>query len=105
MHNPVSALMRRGEALAGLHRNAEAEAELRRAQETALVQGARPKLWRIHLSLGKLYLAQKHREDAEREFAIARALIGELSANIPEDKVRSTFLERATKLFPPARLY
>jgi hypothetical protein len=88
----------RGEALAGLRRWPEAEAALQAAQETALAQGARPRLWRIHAALGRLYAAQARQLDAERAWTIARMIIDELAANVPDATLRANFLQAATAL-------
>jgi DNA-binding CsgD family transcriptional regulator len=92
----------RGEALAALGRAAEAEAELQAAREAARLQGARPMLWRVHTSLGKLYLGQKRREAAEEQFAAARTIIEELAAQVPEVALRESFRERALGTMPAA---
>src|SRR5712691_3840173 len=65
----------RGEALITCRRQAEAETVLQAAHATAQVQGTRPMLWRICVTLGKLSAAQGHREQAGRLFAEARTLI------------------------------
>ncbi len=93
----------RGEALAALHREAEAETMLRAAQEAARAQGLRPWLWRICIVLGKLYQNQEHREEAEQAFSTARALIKELAATVPDEQVREQFLRQATAMLPYVR--
>ncbi len=94
----------RGEALAALHREAEAETVLRAAQEAARAQGLRPLLWRICIVLGKLYQSQEHREEAEQAFSTARTLIEELAATLPDEQVREQFLRQATAMLPHVRL-
>lgn len=93
----------RGEALAALHQEAEAETALRAAREAADEQGLRPLLWRIDVNLGKLYQAQTRREEAEQAFSTARVVIEELAAPIPDEQIRATFLSRATVMLPSAR--
>jgi DNA-binding CsgD family transcriptional regulator len=93
----------RGEALATLQREAEAEAALRAAQEAARAQGLRPLLWRICVSLGKLYQTQVRQEEAEQEFSIAQVLIEELAANIADEHLREHFLSQATAMLPKKR--
>ena len=93
----------RGEALASLHREAEAETALQAAQAAAHAQGLRPLLWRIAVVLGKLYQTQARREEAEQAFSTARALIEELATNIPDEQVREQFLRQATAMLPHVR--
>src|SRR5713101_2186705 len=93
----------RGEALAALGRTAEAETILRAAQAAAHVQRLRPLLWRICVALGKLYQAQERLEEAEQAFADARAMIEELAANVPDERLREHFLSQATAMLPPRR--
>jgi DNA-binding CsgD family transcriptional regulator len=93
----------RGEALAALHRTAEAETTLRAAQEAARAQGLRPWSWRICVVLGRLYQALERQEEARQAFSTARALIEELAANIPDEHVQEQFLRQATAMLPHAR--
>ncbi len=88
----------RGEALAALQQAAEAEWMLRAAQATAQAQGLRPLLWRICIALGKLYQTQARQGEAEQAFSIARALIEELAANVPDEHIREQFLSQATAM-------
>jgi len=93
----------RGEALAALHRTAEAESMLRAAQEAAHAQGFRPWLWRICVALGRLYQTQVREAEAEQAFSTARALIEELATNLPDEQVREQFLREATGMLPHVR--
>src|SRR5712692_2181842 len=93
----------RGEALATLHRTAEAETMLRAAQAAAQAQGLRPWLWRICVALGKLYQTQARQEEAEQAFSTARALIEELAANLLDEHLRAQFLSQATAMLPQKR--
>ncbi len=93
----------RGEALAALQRTGEAETMLRAAQEAAHAQGLRPLLWRIHVTLGKLYQTLGRREAAEQAFSTARVLINDLAANLPDEQGQKQFLQQATALLPPVR--
>jgi ATP/maltotriose-dependent transcriptional regulator MalT len=90
----------RGEALAALHHEAEAETELRTAQEIATVQGARPLLWRTCVTLGNLYRVQSRREEAESAFSTAGMIIEELAASIPDGYLQEDFLRQATAVLP-----
>jgi DNA-binding CsgD family transcriptional regulator len=90
----------RGEALAALGRTNEAQAALLAAREGAREQGRRPLLWRIHVSLGKLYRALEQGTEAEQEFAAARALIHELALPLMDESLRAHFLQRALVMIP-----
>jgi len=94
----------RGEALAALGRIEEAETMLRAAQEAAQAQGLRPLLWRIYVSLGKLYQTQAREAEAEQAFSPARLLIEELAANLPDERVREHFLSQTTAMLPRSPL-
>jgi tetratricopeptide (TPR) repeat protein len=91
----------RGEALMALQRWPEAEAALQAARQGALAQGARPRLWRIHAALGRLYRAQARQTDAERAWRVAQAIIQELAADVPDPGLRQNFVQAATALLPP----
>src|SRR6266516_2377229 len=93
----------RGEALAALHRSEEAETMLQAAQEAAQVQGLRPLLWRICISLGKLYQGQGRHKEAEQGFATARTIIEELASSIADESLRDNFTRQATSIFPHTR--
>jgi tetratricopeptide (TPR) repeat protein len=88
----------RGEALAAFGRIEEAETTLRAAQEAAQAQGLRPLLWRIYVALGKLYQNQAREGEAEQAFSIAREVIEELAANLPDERLREHFLSQATAM-------
>jgi DNA-binding CsgD family transcriptional regulator len=90
----------RGEALAQLGRESEAEADLQAAVARATWQGARPLLWRIHLALGKLYETLARREEAGRAHDTARAIIEELAGNVPDNALRETFLRETATMLP-----
>ncbi len=89
----------RGEALAALSRLEEAEESFLAAGKGVLEQGAQAMLWRIQLPLGKLYLRQKRFKEAEQQFSAARALLGELATQLPDD-LGSKFLNRAQAMLP-----
>jgi predicted ATPase/DNA-binding CsgD family transcriptional regulator len=93
----------RGEALAGLGQISEAETALRAAQEAAHVQRLRPLLWRICVSLGRLYQAKGDQEEARQAFDSARTIIEELAAPILDEELRETFLSSASLLLPRPR--
>ena len=60
-------------------------------------------MWRIHLVLGQLDRVQNHLAEADQEFRLARQLIDELAADIPDPALRDNFLTQALALFPPTR--
>ena len=93
----------RGEVLAALGRKEEAAAALKAAQEMAIAQGTRPRLWRIAVDLGNLYQGQGHSAEAEQAFSNARTLIEELAANVPGERLRDNFLEHASTMLPRVR--
>ena len=94
----------RGEALAALGRIEEAETTLRAAQEAALAHGLRPLLWRIYVTLGKLYQTQAREAEAEQAFSPARLLIEDLAANLPGEHLREHFLSQGTAILPRSLL-
>jgi DNA-binding CsgD family transcriptional regulator len=85
----------RGEAHIALNQMSEAETVLQLARNTAQQQGALPVLWRIHLTLGKLYQTQHRYEAAENSILDARGIIEQLAINIPGESLRADFLQRA----------
>ena len=93
----------RGEALVMLQRPVEAEVAFVAAQEIARAQGVRPMQWRICIALGSLYQAQGRNTEAEQTFAIARTLIEELAANVPDVQVREQFLHQSMAMPPYLR--
>ncbi|HET8843594.1 MAG TPA: tetratricopeptide repeat protein, partial [Ktedonobacteraceae bacterium] len=92
----------RGEALAALNQQEEAETLLLAARTTAQAQGLRPSLWRICVALDKLYTTQR-RQEAEEAFSTAQTLIEELAADLSDETLRLRFLASATLLFPKKR--
>ncbi|HKV59962.1 MAG TPA: tetratricopeptide repeat protein, partial [Ktedonobacteraceae bacterium] len=92
---------RRGEALAALGKAEEAEAVLRSARDTAQRQGLRSLLWRICVTLGKLYRTRSRHEQAEEVFALARTIIEELARTVPYQEQRDNFLRKAEAQLPP----
>ncbi len=92
----------RAQALAGLGHMEDAEAELQGTLLVASRQGQRSMLWRLHIDLGDVYHAMGRREEAEREFTSARAIIQDLSNNVPEGSLRDNFLKQASAAVPGA---
>jgi DNA-binding CsgD family transcriptional regulator len=96
-------LQLRGEALVLLGRLEEAEADLKHALDLCLEQGIRMGLWRVHVSLGKLYQAVPDPERAEAAFGAARNLIEELVATVTDESLREGFRRRASATIPLVR--
>jgi len=90
----------RGEALIALGQLEEAVTVLTRTQETLRMQGMRGQLWRSHVALGNLRHTRQEFDAARQEFDSTRAIVEELAANLPDDQVRDTLLQRVTALFP-----
>ncbi len=90
----------RGDLLNALGRKVEAESELRAARDEAEAQGARAMLWRIEVSLGTMLLEQHRRDDGARVITAARQRINECGATIPDEAMRSHFLESALARLP-----
>jgi DNA-binding CsgD family transcriptional regulator len=92
----------RAETLVALNRTEEAETLLQAAQATARSQGARPILWRIYVTLARLYQGQARRSEAEEFFSTARRVIEDLASSVPDEAMRDNFLQRASAQIPPA---
>ncbi|HEV2238565.1 MAG TPA: tetratricopeptide repeat protein, partial [Ktedonobacterales bacterium] len=93
----------RGDALAALGRPDEALEALEGAKAVAREQGARALLWQIHESLGAVYRTLHRRDDAEREYAAARAVIEEMAATVPDETIRERFRTGALARLPVPR--
>jgi DNA-binding NarL/FixJ family response regulator len=94
----------RGDALAALGRASESEAAYRAAALSAETQGARPALWRIESSLGRVLLVQRHRAAAAEAFASARGVVDGLAATLTVDHpLRQTFFDAAIARLPRLR--
>ncbi len=59
--------------------------------------------WRLRADLGKACRLLGRREDAEGQFASTRAIIQELADTLPEEELRSQFLQRALAGLPKVR--
>ena len=87
------------EALIALGRKKEAEAALTTAKDAAILQGERPLLWRIQLSLGHVYESEGKQAEAVAQFSEAQTTISELAENIPEGTLRANFLHNSANFF------
>ena len=58
-----------------------AEGSLRSALASALATNNRPRLWQVHLSLGRLLQSQARRREAGNEYAAARAVVARTRGN------------------------
>ena len=70
---------------------------------SALATNNRPRLWQVHLSLGRLLQSQARRREAGNEYAAARAVVAELTATLPDGPTRQHFAARVAKQLPAAR--
>jgi adenylate cyclase len=85
----------KGQALAAMDYTENACSLLQAALENAHATGERFLLWRIHASLGRLYCAMERQEASETEFSIAGDLIEELAATLPDEGLKSEFVQGA----------
>jgi DNA-binding CsgD family transcriptional regulator len=101
---PIPALCKlKGEALLALKQFKKAERSMEEAKQGAEDRQALPLLWQIHARLGWLHKAQKDSEQSEREFASARQVIHTLAENIPDEALRTGFLQAALGRLPKER--
>jgi DNA-binding CsgD family transcriptional regulator len=90
----------RAEALASLGRFDESEQALETARAEAAQQSAPPLLWRVEAARGHMHRAQRQRLEARRAFDAARAIAEALAAKIPDDGIRTRFLEGLDAAIP-----
>ncbi len=86
----------KGEALAAMGRAKRAESLLQATIENARELDERFLLWRVHASLGRHYRAMNQQMEARKEFSVARELIEELAATVPDEGLKVKFLQRAS---------
>ena len=101
--DPDAAQRSRVEALHALHRFDAAATVLEAAQRAATEQGARPLLWQVHRSLGRLWHAARDEARAQAEYAAARAVIAALAVTIDDAAVRDAFATTALGSMPKAQ--
>jgi class 3 adenylate cyclase/tetratricopeptide (TPR) repeat protein len=85
----------KGEAMAALGCAEEAVPLLQAAIKNAREEREQFMLWRVHASLGRLYLELDRRSEAEKEISTALELVEELADTVPEGEMRDNFLRRA----------
>jgi tetratricopeptide (TPR) repeat protein len=85
----------RGEALAATGLIEDARAHLQLATKNAKETGERFLQWKLHANLGHLYTSMGDLEAAKKEYTLARILIDELAATIPDESLRKGFQEGA----------
>jgi DNA-binding CsgD family transcriptional regulator len=101
---PIPALLKlKGDALFALKQFRKAERSLEEARQGAEERQALPLLWHIHARLGWLHKEQKKLEKSEQQFAAARQIIHRLEENIPDETLRTAFVESALKILPEER--
>jgi hypothetical protein len=93
---PRLALLR-GEALTALRRYADAEQALQGAHDAAVWCGARPLRWRVLAARGRLAEKQGQVGEANQAVAAAQSLTAELAVAVPDEALRTRFLERAAR--------
>jgi len=98
---PIPWLLKlKGEALAAIKRLSEAIEALEEAKRGALERREAPLLWQIHRSFGQVYRQLKREEQAQREWAAAREIIGKLVAMIEDEALREHFSHTALSSLP-----
>jgi DNA-binding CsgD family transcriptional regulator len=90
----------RGAALIGLRSFESAEALLTEAIRASQAVELRSQEWRAHATYARLLRLRGRRDEAEREVQLARTLVQGLAEPIPDESVRTGFLERATQQIP-----
>jgi DNA-binding CsgD family transcriptional regulator/tetratricopeptide (TPR) repeat protein len=81
----------------------EALADLETARDSAQARGMAQVLWRIRLTLGKLYRLQNRSEEGEAEFSAVRQLVEELAVQLPDQLLRENCLKQMTAMIPTPR--
>ena len=84
-------------------KQSEALTDLETARDSVLARGAQLILWRIRLTLGKLYRLQNRHEEAETEFSATRQLIADMAAQLPDQALRENYLKQVTAMIPAPR--
>ncbi len=89
----------KGKAFAAIGRTEEAEILLQAAAANAQKTGERFLLWRIHGTLGQLYLTMGQSAKAAHETSTAGRLIEEIAATVSDNELRQNFRQLASETF------
>ena len=89
-----------GQALTLQGKFDEAEQVLHRVLNLYTTHGIAQSLWKIHLALGKLYLASDRSGQADESFIAARSQVDELAAALTDKNLRESFHRQANALIP-----
>ncbi len=98
---PIPALLKlKGEALLTLSRLDEAIVALEDAKVGAQMRQDPSLLWQVHRSLGQGYRLHGREEQAQREWAAARQIIGQLTGTMDDEALREHFSQTALASLP-----
>jgi DNA-binding CsgD family transcriptional regulator len=98
---PIPALLKlKGEALLALSRLDEAIVALEDAKGGAQMRQDPSLLWQVHRSLGQGYRLHGREEHAQREWATARQIIGQLTTRMDDEALREHFSQAALASLP-----
>ena len=90
-------LLQRGNALAGLGRLPEAQADYETGLALAAKFGERPSQWRLHAAVARLLETQGRPAEADAQRELGRQMILSLAAGVPEPDLRATFEREALR--------
>jgi DNA-binding CsgD family transcriptional regulator len=93
----------KGKALLACAHLEEAAQVLEAAKRDAHQCQAPSVLWRIHVSLGRVYQLLKRDDLAQRDYAAAQGIIAVLAGTIDEPQLREHFLQATLAAFPGNR--
>jgi non-specific serine/threonine protein kinase len=96
---PIVARLR-GDALAALGRDDDAERSLRAAVDGAAARGMRPLLWQVHAALARLLDRTGRDREAEEAATAALEIINSIATGIADEHAAAAFRERAFALLP-----
>ena len=89
-----------GQALTLQGKFDEAEQVLHRVLNLYTTHGIAQSLWKIHLALGKLYMASGRSVQADESFIAARSQVDELAAALADEDLCENFRRQANALIP-----
>jgi non-specific serine/threonine protein kinase len=96
------ALYQRGALRRTLHDAEAARADWERASALCEQMGARPLRWQLYVARGQLAASSRRPEEAAAAFAVARAIVAELSEEMESPAFRERLASRAAAI-PPVR--